>query len=110
MGFLDDCKLDPRRDVRAASCRWGLHHELLAPVTFREAPYRFCAVTGRSGLAALLHHRCVPFYGAVTAAHVTSGGINGDVVWSKNLSFSPEEIALLAGHHDTAAVLRSIAK
>mmetsp|Transcript_10990 Transcript_10990/g.31036 ORF Transcript_10990/g.31036 Transcript_10990/m.31036 type:complete len:296 (+) Transcript_10990:592-1479(+) len=87
---------------------WGLHKDLMSTVAFQDDPYRFCAMAGRAELAAVLHARGVKHKGDTTAAYLTSAGVNGTTQWVKHLSFSPEELAMLAGHEQTARVLANI--
>ncbi|KAK9823100.1 hypothetical protein WJX72_000264 [[Myrmecia] bisecta] len=88
--------------------RLEFREDLLASVTLDRWPYHYCAVHGLTDLAVHLYATGVQERPPICIAAFRSQGLQGKTPWQKTLSFSPSEVACLAGHEETAEILRLI--
>eukprot|EP01026_Neomeris_dumetosa_P017022 TRINITY_DN1649_c0_g1_i1.p2 TRINITY_DN1649_c0_g1~~TRINITY_DN1649_c0_g1_i1.p2 ORF type:complete len:313 (-),score=32.74 TRINITY_DN1649_c0_g1_i1:2397-3335(-) len=90
--------------------RVRFHQELIHKVKFEQFPYHYCALMGNDALACYLYFKGVPVQAAIKVVSFASNGLNNETPWSKEVTVSPSEAALLAGHNSTCQTLQAIEK
>eukprot|EP01025_Chloroclados_australasicus_P050539 TRINITY_DN5820_c0_g1_i2.p5 TRINITY_DN5820_c0_g1~~TRINITY_DN5820_c0_g1_i2.p5 ORF type:complete len:309 (-),score=32.07 TRINITY_DN5820_c0_g1_i2:3880-4806(-) len=90
--------------------RVRFHQELIHKVKFEQFPYHYCALMGNDVLACYLYYKGVPLQAAIKVVSFASNGLNNETPWSKEVTVSPSEAALLAGHNSTCQTLQAIEK
>eukprot|EP01023_Acetabularia_acetabulum_P003276 TRINITY_DN11384_c0_g2_i1.p1 TRINITY_DN11384_c0_g2~~TRINITY_DN11384_c0_g2_i1.p1 ORF type:complete len:314 (+),score=48.40 TRINITY_DN11384_c0_g2_i1:185-1126(+) len=90
--------------------RVRFHQELIHKVKFEQFPYHYCALMGNDALACYLYYKGVPLQAAIKVVSFASNGLNNDTPWNKEVTVSPSEAALLAGHNSTCFTLQAIEK
>mmetsp|Transcript_17777 Transcript_17777/g.30473 ORF Transcript_17777/g.30473 Transcript_17777/m.30473 type:complete len:300 (+) Transcript_17777:92-991(+) len=102
-------------DPGGPGLKLALLPNLLKPLSVLSHPYHHCAATANTPLALYLARAHGPEVVAQLAellvvANLTSRGVNGNTPWTKSMAVQPSEVARMAGHATTAAVLELLEK